>query len=180
VVEGRKCFAGPRCLDLRAETVATLGLGDATSPVRSTRRWRLALGPSDGSFTLRGFIHLEWGSELKVERLTPGESLGLLIGHRRVIALGADHDHLLYLAGLPAVRLRRPRAWDALAESRDALLGAISHYSEPESRSSTTKHRLPARRLKASGALRQAEAERPTTKSLKRKDPSCHAGFSRA
>jgi hypothetical protein len=129
VVDGRECFAGPRCIDLRPETVDALGLARKTSPVRSTHRWRLALGPSDGRFPLRGFVHLAWGSGFKIQPLTPGEHLGLLVGHRRVAALGADHGHLLDLAGLPAFRLIRPRARDALTDTCGRLLAAISHYT---------------------------------------------------
>lgn len=130
VVDGRACFAGPRCIDLRPGTARMLCLSDRTSPVRSTRRRRLPLAPADGRFRLRGFVHLEWASRIETKELAPGESFGRLIDQRRVAALGADHQHLLDLAGLPALRFARPGASHQLQQSADALIDATSRYAE--------------------------------------------------
>lgn len=127
VVDGGDCFAGPRCIDLRAQTVAALGLERRTFAVRSTERRRLILSPADGRARLRGFVHLAWGAEVSVEPVTPAESLGLLVDHRRVSMLGANVDQLLDLAGLPAVRLRRPQSWDALPRACEKLAAAGTH-----------------------------------------------------
>jgi hypothetical protein len=125
VVRGRECFAGPRCLDLRPEAVASLGVGQDTSPVRSTERWRLALRPSDGSFPLHGFVYLAWGESIAVARMIPGEHFGLLTRHRRVAALGVDFDQLFDLAELPALCLTRPTAWSSLPGAREAVIEAV-------------------------------------------------------
>jgi hypothetical protein len=125
VLAAGQCFAGPRCVDLRAETASALGLDGRTAPVRSTQRRRLPLAPCDAVWPLRGFVHLEWGNELAIETLAPAEHFGLLTAHRRVSGLGADPEQLLELAGLPALRLRRPPAWPALQESCLALLAAL-------------------------------------------------------
>jgi energy-coupling factor transporter ATP-binding protein EcfA2 len=125
VVEGRECFAGPRCIDLRRASAEHLGITSDTSSVRSTQRRRLGLEPSEGRLALRGFVYLHWGDTLAVEQMVPGEHLGVLSRQRRVLGLGADVDHLLDLAGLPALRLVRPRAWEVLEASCGALIDAV-------------------------------------------------------
>lgn len=112
VVDGLHCFAGPRCIDLRQPAATALGVSGQTSLVRSTQRRRLKLEPCRGRYVLKGFVYLAWGTEMLVDRLTPADSFGQLIDHRRVAVLGADFEHLLDLAGLPAIRLTRPLEWD--------------------------------------------------------------------
>lgn len=113
VVAGQRCFAGPRCIDLRPEAAAALSIEPDTELVRSTERRRLMLGPGAGEYTLRGFVHLRWDADVRLERLLPAERLPLLLDHRRVVGLGADFEHLLDLVGLPALRLTRPTDWSA-------------------------------------------------------------------
>jgi hypothetical protein len=128
VLDGHECFAGPRFIDLRPEAVAALGVEARTSSVRSTQRRRLPLPPSEGRFPLRGFVYLASGDRLAIEPMAPAEHFGMLARHRRVAALGADLDQLLDLAGLPAMRIRRPRQWDGLADVREALQDAVAAY----------------------------------------------------
>ncbi len=133
VVDGLHCFAGPRCIDLRQAAATALGVSGQTSVVRSTERRRLKLAPCRGSYQLRGFVYLAWGSETQVDRLTPAESFGLLVNHRRVAALGADFEHLLDLAALPAMRLTRPVDWTGLDGVLTALTQSVCHLDEPRS-----------------------------------------------
>jgi hypothetical protein len=127
VVDESCCFAGPRCIDLRPEAAAALSLGSQTSVVRSTHRRRLALEPCSGTYRLGGFVSLAWGDSISVSPLTPAESFGLLVDHRRVGVLGADFPYLLGLAGIPALRFTRAREWSrhevAIAELADAVAG---------------------------------------------------------
>jgi hypothetical protein len=111
VVAGPRCFAGPRCIDLRTEAAAALEIAADTTLVRSSERRRLRLPRCAGEYALRGFVHLRWGAGLCLERLLPVERLPLLLDHRRVAGLGADFEHLLDLVALPAIRLTRPRDW---------------------------------------------------------------------
>jgi energy-coupling factor transporter ATP-binding protein EcfA2 len=129
VVEGRRCFAGPRCLDLRPEAAAALGVDADTEPVRSTTRRRLRLPPARGCVPIMGFVYLAWDERMGVETVAPAENFGLLTHHRRVAVLGADVAALLDLAGLPAVRLRRPRAWETMASSHRRLLNELRPFS---------------------------------------------------
>jgi hypothetical protein len=124
VLDGADCFAGPRCVDLRPDAAAALGLG-ALPSVRSTRRRRLVLAPCNGSFTLRGCFYLDWGERLTMEPLTPAEHLGVLTTQRRIAGLGANIEQLIALSGLPAFRMRRPRATGSVGATRAALLEAI-------------------------------------------------------
>jgi hypothetical protein len=130
VIEGNRCFAGPRCIDLRPEVAAALGVVHRASVVRSTERRRLALEPCSGAFRLGGFVSLAWGDAIGVSPLTPAESFGLLVDHRRVAVLGADFPYLLGLAGMPAVRLTRPPRWSrldaAIAQLTEAVVGRAS------------------------------------------------------
>jgi hypothetical protein len=128
VLDGDECLAGPRCLDLRPETVTALGLGSLPA-VRSAERRRLALAPCDARFPLHGCIFLEWGARVAVEPLNPADHLGLLTRQRRIAGLGANVEQLLDLAGLPAFRLRRPRAPESVHDTRTALFDALSRAS---------------------------------------------------
>ncbi len=113
VVAGQRCFAGPRCIDLRQEAATALGIPADAPLVRSTERRRLRLGPCAAEYALCGFVHLRWGTEIQLERLLPVQRLPLLLEHRRIAGLGADFEHLLDLVALPAIRLTRPRDWRA-------------------------------------------------------------------
>jgi hypothetical protein len=111
VVTGQRCFAGPRCIDVRPEAAAALSIERDAPLVRSSERRRLRLPPCAGEYALRGFLHLTWGAEVRLERLLPVERLPLLLEHRRVVGLGADFEHVLDLVALPAIRLTRPPDW---------------------------------------------------------------------
>lgn len=126
VIDGGDCLAGPRCIDLRPRAAAALGVEDRVAWVRVTDRRRLRLASARGRVALRGLIHLAWADRVALERLAPNESLALLAAHRRVVGLGADLGHLLDLAGLPTLRLLRPKSWSALSEAREALLAGLT------------------------------------------------------
>jgi hypothetical protein len=122
VVAGQRCFAGPRCIDVRPEAAAALSIEPDAPLVRSSERRRLRLPPCAGEYALRGFLHLTWGAEVRLDRLLPVERLPLLLEHRRVVGLGADFEHLLDLIALPAIRLTRPAEWHA-SQRLAAVLG---------------------------------------------------------
>lgn len=126
VVDGDRCFAGPRSIDLRPEAAAALDVAHRVSVVRSTERRRLALEPCSGTYRLGGFVSLAWGGAVSVSPLTPAEGFGLLVDHRRVAVLGADFPYLLELAGLPALRFQRPREWPGLDCAIAALIDAVA------------------------------------------------------
>ncbi len=127
VLEHDGCRAGPRCIDLRPDTLARLALGDRrTRPVRAMGRERLELPPCGGHRPLAGFVELGWGPQLGIERLAPSAALAVLARHRRVIGLGAELGALLELAGRPLLRLVRPVGWGSAEAAVTALLEAIA------------------------------------------------------
>jgi hypothetical protein len=134
VVTGRRCFAGPRCIDLRPEAAAALSIGSDAQVVRSTERRRLMLGACHGEYTLRGFVQLRWGADVGLERLIPAERLPLLLEHRRVVGLGADFEHLLDLVALPAFRLTRPPDWRVAQQLATELEDRLSQTTSAPAR----------------------------------------------
>jgi hypothetical protein len=130
VVAGQRCFAGPRCIDVRPEAAAALSIEPDAPLVRSSERRRLRLPACAGEYALRGFLHLTWGAELLLERLLPVERLPLLLEHRRVVGLGADFEHLLDLVALPAIRLTRPPDWQASRRLAPVLGQRLSQLAQ--------------------------------------------------
>lgn len=122
VVEGRHCFAGPRCVDLLAEAADRLGVGDEAILVRASQRRRLALAPIAARVPLHGLVYLAWGQRVGLERLAPAERPARLAEQRRVPHLGVDPVGLLELSLLPAFTLRRPRDWASMDEARRLLV----------------------------------------------------------
>ncbi len=129
VLDGKRCLAGPRCLDLRPETVQALDVAERTTPVRATERGRLHLPPIAPSAPLRGFVCLGWGQRLHVSSVPASDRLGVLAGQRRVVELGADPLHLLRLASVPMLRFVRPHALDGLAEGCEELVRSANRHA---------------------------------------------------
>src|SRR3954452_789873 len=128
VFEGGNCLAGPRFVDLRPPAARRMA-GEAD--VRGGTRSRVVLPPAPAEVPLAGFIHLSWGSELALEPLPAHARLERLPPPRARLAAMRAQDGcpkppplLLDLAARPAFELRRPRRWEALAASADAL-GAL-------------------------------------------------------
>jgi len=125
IVAGETAFAGPRSIDLRRETALHLGAGEELGLVGARERWRVGLPPIDPEVPLAGWIFLEWGDEVAVEPVQPGERLARLLHHRGVRLPPASHEALLALSELPAWELRRPEDWASLADAGEALLDAL-------------------------------------------------------
>lgn len=126
VVEGERCLAGPRAIDLREPAAGRVAGSEELPSVRSATRRRLALPPVAPDAPLGGWVFLEWGERLEIERLSAPERLGYLTPQRMGRRMGEDPEGLLHLAGLPAFRLRRPPGWDGLDETVGRLVGFLS------------------------------------------------------
>ena len=92
---------------------------------REGGRNRLYLPPVAAEFPLRGFVYLEWGERVEVERVKPAARLERLQSQRQAVRLHNDPVAQLDLAALPALVLRRPQGLDGLERSGQALLAAL-------------------------------------------------------
>ena len=118
-------LAGPRCVDLRADPARHLNAGRDLGVVGTRERWRIDVPPCPPRSPLRGWIILEWGAEIAVERLSPIERMSYL-AHHRAIAVPWDPVALLDLAARPAFVWRRPKGWDTAEGSIARLLAEIA------------------------------------------------------
>lgn len=121
ITDSGVALAGPRCVDLRLPAARRLGIG---IPLRRgrTQRWRLALDDVSAELPLAGWVFLEWGPDVSVERVPVAERLARLASHRSMMVEPTDPGALLELAALPAWKLTRPRTWESLAPVLTRLL----------------------------------------------------------
>jgi hypothetical protein len=126
ILDGRKAFAGPRSIDLRAESAQRLGIGEPLGTVGVRERWRVPLGAVEPEQPFRGWVSLEWADEVAVEPLRGAARLAALIPHRGVRMEPPRPAALIEYAALPHLVLRRPRGWSSLGDGAERLLDAIA------------------------------------------------------
>ena len=126
VLDELTALAGPRSIDLRAESAERLGIGEPLGTVGVRERWRVALDPVAAELPFRGWVSLEWGDELAVEPLRGAARLPALIPHRGVRIEPPRPEALIEYAALPHLVLRRPPGWESLSEGVERLLEAIA------------------------------------------------------
>jgi hypothetical protein len=124
IVEDGHLFAGPRCVDVRADAQAVLAAG-RPEPARGGLRGRLALGPVPSWLPLHGIIHLAWDDEVAVDKVPLAGRIDRLREHNAFLSLPVLESTLLELAALPTFELRRPRRFDRLGDSAGALIEGI-------------------------------------------------------
>ncbi len=125
VLDGGDVFAGPRAVDLRAETAERLG-GEALGVVGARPRWRLHPDPAPPRTRLRGIVQLEWGDAIALTPAGPAERLRGLMAACVLRPDERDALELLDLAALPTWRLQRPLSLEALEPGVDQLLAALA------------------------------------------------------
>jgi hypothetical protein len=126
ILDGPNALAGPRSIDLRAESARRLGVGDPLGTVGVRERWRIQLDPIPAELPLKGWVTLEWAGEIGVEPIRGTAKLGALTPHRGVFIEPPRPELLVDYAALPHWRLRRPRNWEAIGASVERLLEALS------------------------------------------------------
>jgi len=122
-LEGDRCLAGPRFVDLRPTAAERMR---GTIAARGGTRGRLLLPPAPASARLAGFVYLAWGDELALDPLPAPERLRRLAARRAEDRWPADSSLLLDLAALPAFELRRPKRWDLLDETAEVLSDLVT------------------------------------------------------
>jgi hypothetical protein len=126
VLEEGAALAGPRCIDMRDDAAAHLGIGIPASFPREGGRNRVDLPPIEARFPLRGFVYLQRGERTEVQRIEPAARLARLQPQRQVVRLHSDPLEQLDLAALPALLLTRRGGLDGLEEGGRALLDAVA------------------------------------------------------
>jgi hypothetical protein len=112
VLDGVRCLSGVRCIDLRPDAVAPLGIRDAVVTVRRGDRERMFLDGVAREAPLAGWLFLKWADEPSIRALPTQERIARIAStqgwHRR----GAtDPAGLLDVVTLPAWEISRPRDW---------------------------------------------------------------------
>jgi hypothetical protein len=123
VLEGDRCLAGPRFVDLRPAAAERMR---GTIAARGGTRGRLPLPPACASARLAGIVYLAWGDGVALDPLPAAERLRRLAARRAEDRWPADPSLLLDLAGLPAFELRRPKRWVELDASAEALANLVT------------------------------------------------------
>ena len=125
VLEGLRCLAGPRFIDLRVGAAERLGPG---IPARGGTKQRIRLPPAPAEVQMAGVIHLAWGETTDLIELRPPDCIARLVNHRATRLWPRSLPLVLDLATLPTYELRRPKALDALPRGARLLadhIGAV-------------------------------------------------------
>lgn len=126
IVEGDTAFAGPRSIDLRADSAQRFGLGDPLGVIGDRERWRVDLDPLPPALPFRGWIRLAWGESVDVRRVPGRAGLAELLRHRALNVPPPSPATLLDLAGRPLLALSRPRAWESTDDAVQQLLAGVA------------------------------------------------------
>jgi hypothetical protein len=122
VIADGSVLAGPRCIDLRASTVAA-GLAAGAERVRAAGRLRLKLPGSPAAVGIGAVVSLSWGARVALRTIPPAERVRELVLQRMYAArVASDGRALLGLAALPGLSLARPRGERGLEQAASALL----------------------------------------------------------
>jgi hypothetical protein len=127
VIEDAHVFAGPRCVDVRADAASLLAPTAESRAARGGSRQRLALGAAPARLPLRGIVHLAWGNDVALARVPLDGRIERLREHNAFHSLPAEQRTLLELAALPTFELRRPRDFGRLGHSAEALIDGLAH-----------------------------------------------------
>lgn len=125
VIQGDRALAGPRTIDLREQSADRFGATRELGVTGMRERWRLDVGPAPLSAPFAGWIYPEWADEVTVASVPLPDRLRRPQENRAATVTPPEPEHALWIAGLPAYAFARPRSWDAMETSMDALLEAL-------------------------------------------------------
>jgi hypothetical protein len=126
VVERGRALAGPRSIDLRADTAGALGVGENLTVAHGRERWRMRLSAAETVLPIRGWVFPAWGEgPPTLLPIAPHERLVRLAGSRVLRIAPEQPEVLVELAALPAWEFRRSRSWDHFPDALDRLLATL-------------------------------------------------------
>lgn len=131
VVADGQVLAGPRCVDLRPDAAAVLGMGEALGMVGARERWRIVLPHGPVSAPLAGWVFPEWGDEVKLVPIPVRERVPRLFEHLALRLPPPDPAVYLDLARLPAWEFRRPRGWEHVEPAIARLMDEVASQPRP-------------------------------------------------
>jgi hypothetical protein len=127
VIVGGSVLAGPRCIDVRANSEIDPDALGGEQVVRGEERRRVTLSPAPGALPIVAVVCLRWGDGPALEQRSVAERLPTLIGQRMFHAqLALDPVSVLDLAGLPMLTLTRPRGERGLEAGIELLLDHLT------------------------------------------------------
>jgi hypothetical protein len=124
VIEGDRCLAGPRSVDLRHRSATRFPAAGFLGIVDGRERWRLPLGQMAPEIPLRGWIVLEWG-EPAIVSVGPAERFALLAESLAVRLPPPNPQVLFDLARLPMLSVARTPDLERLEQIIDAVTDAV-------------------------------------------------------
>jgi hypothetical protein len=123
VLDDGAVLAGPRCLDLRRDTILDRLADDHVELAPARDRLRLTLDQAPAETPLAASVMLRWGAKVAIAELPPLERLRRLLPNRMYRdRLSGNPEALLKLTALPLFTLTRPRGRAGLQEGARALL----------------------------------------------------------
>lgn len=125
IVDGA-VLAGPRCIDVRANSEIDPDALGGDRVVRGEERRRVALPAAPPALPVAAVVCLGWGERPALEPRPVAERLPTLLGQRMFRAhVPADPVAVLELARLPMLTLNRPRGERGLADGIELLLAEV-------------------------------------------------------
>lgn len=125
VLDAGQVHRGPRCIDLRADAAEQLSCGEDLGVVGARHRARLRLDEAPDRVPLAGWVALEWGNDISVDRVTVEGRLPALLGNLALRLPPTSYLRMMGYAAMPFLRLTRPRQWSIANASLDVLSRAI-------------------------------------------------------
>lgn len=126
VLEGELLFTGPRCIDLRSESVLGRDEIERFATVRGGTRHRVALPQTSHSWPFGGWILLDWGTETSMRKVAPRDRLARLAAHRVLRVPPSSPGYLLRLATLPMWELTRVKEWGTMDGVADLVSSTVA------------------------------------------------------
>jgi hypothetical protein len=122
VLDGDSALAGPRCIDLRSDAAARMGIGTNLGVVGLRVRWRVYTAPCPPAVPLRGWIFPAWGDAIRVRPIPAAQRIPRLLENLALVVPPVNSRSLLELAALPCVEFSRPSDWDGIDAAMEHLL----------------------------------------------------------